>query len=100
MAYEHGRGRDSPGIDHLGGIVLPFHSRGIAGFTGPAGRPPVAYGFGGSRNIDARDQEPDRKDSSSGGPATRRSVRLLIPERTFGFDLRALPHDRDHRGTP
>ena len=28
-----------------------------------------------------------------------RSVGLLIPERTFGFDLRALPDDRDHRGT-
>jgi hypothetical protein len=41
----------TPGIDHLGGIVLRLHSHGVACLTGPTGRPPVAYGFGGSRNI-------------------------------------------------
>ena len=55
MAYDHGRGRDSAGIDHLGGIVLRLHSRGVACVARPTGRPPVARGFGGSRNIDARD---------------------------------------------
>ena len=51
----------------------------------------------GSRNTDNRDQRHHRKKSSSRGSTVDRSVGLLIPERTFGFNLRALLDDRDHR---
>jgi hypothetical protein len=37
--------------------------------------------------------------SSRGGPATDHSVGILLPEWTFAFDLRALPDNRDHRGS-
>ncbi len=92
-----GRGCDSAGIDHLGGTVLRVHSLGVTCVARPDGRPPVARGFGGSRRIDNRDERPHRKNSSTGGPTVDRSVGLLLPERTFGFDLCALLDDRDHR---
>src|SRR5581483_9233400 len=97
LAYDRSSGCDSVGIDHPGCIVLSLHSGGFVGIARPTGRPPVARGFGRSWNIDAHDQEHNRKSSARAGPAVDRSVRLLIPKRTFGFDLRTLPDDRNHR---
>ena len=61
------------------------------------GCPPVACGFGGSRNINARELRPHRKNSPSGGPTADRGFGLLLSERTFTVDLGALPDYRYHR---
>src|SRR5579872_4257455 len=98
LADDHGSGRDSARIDHVSDSVLRLYSCGVAGIARPDGRPSPTRCFGRSSRIDGADKRRDRKNSSSGGPAADRGVGVLISQRAFGCDLRALPDHRNHGG--